>query len=39
MGWTALMQASRYGHLPVVEYLVQQGADLHMQDKVRNNNT
>ena len=26
-----------YGHLPVVEYLLHQGADIHMQNKVRNN--
>ena len=36
--WTALMYASDRGHLPVVEYLVQQGADIHMQNKVRNHN-
>ena len=35
-GTTALMQASDYGRLPVVEYLVQQGADIHMQSTVRN---
>ena len=32
------MYASRYGYLSVVEYLVQQGADIDMQDKVRNSN-
>ena len=35
-GYTAVMYASSNGHLPVVQYLVQQGADIHMQDKVRN---
>ena len=35
-GRTALMFASDNGHLPVVEYLVQQGADINVQDKVRN---
>ena len=35
-GITALMQASYKGHLPVVEYLVEQGADISTQDKVRN---
>ena len=35
-GDTALIYASMYDHLPVVQYLVQQGADIHMQDKVRN---
>ena len=36
--WTALIVASMYGHLPVVEYLVQQGAAINIQSKVRNNN-
>ena len=36
IGWTALMHASQYGHLPVVEYLVQKGADINIQNKVRN---
>ena len=35
-GWTALMWASMYGHLSVVQYLVEQGADINTQDKVRN---
>ena len=38
-GKTALMYASQYGHLPVVQYLVQQGAVIDTQNKVRNNNT
>ena len=38
-GRTALMLASMYDHLRVVQYLIQQGADIHMQDKVRNHNT
>ena len=36
--WTALICASYYGRLPVVQYLVQQGADIHMQNEVRNHN-
>ena len=35
-GRTALMYASHYGHLPVVEYLLQQGAAVDVQNKVRN---
>ena len=35
---TALMYASINGHLPVLEYLVQQGADIHIHDKVRKHN-
>ena len=37
-GRTALMQASKYGHLPVVQYLVQQGADINTQENVMNHN-
>ena len=37
-GWTALMFASHNGRLPVVEYLIQQGADIQMQDEVRDHN-
>ena len=37
-GFTAVMRASMYGHLPVVEYLVQQGAAIDMQNNVRNHN-
>ena len=36
---TALVKASSNGHLPVVEYLVNEGADINIQDYVRNNNT
>ena len=35
-GYTALMHASKEGHLPVVEYLVQQGAAIDIQNKVKN---
>ena len=37
-GETALMRASRSGYLSVVQYLVQQGAAINTQDKVRNLN-
>ena len=37
-GSTAFIHASDYGHLPVVEYLVQQGADINTQSEVRNPN-
>ena len=37
-GETALMRASRSGYLSVVQYLVQQGADINTQNKVRNHN-
>ena len=37
-GNTALMLASMNGRLPVVEYLVQQGAAINTQNKVRNHN-
>ena len=33
---TALMSASDNGHLPVVQYLVQQGAAIDTQNRVRN---
>ena len=33
---TALMSASDNGHLPVVQYLVQQGAAIDTQNEVRN---
>ena len=32
--WTPLMIASHKGHLPIVEYLVEQGGDLEAQDEV-----
>ena len=35
-GRTALMFASMYGRLPVVEYLVEQGAVIDAQNEVRN---
>ena len=31
--YTALILASMYGHLSVVEYLIQQGAAINTQDK------
>ena len=37
-GWTVLVNASFKGHLPVVEYLVQQGAAINTQNEVRNHN-
>ena len=37
-GYTALLYACRYGYHTIVEYLVQQGAQVNMQDKVRNKN-
>ena len=37
-GKTALMLASTTGYHTVVEYLVQQGADIDTHDEVRNNN-
>ena len=37
-GNTALLEASDRGYLPVVQYLVQQGADINTQNKVRNHN-
>ena len=36
--WTALMLASNNGYLPVVQYLVQQGAQINTQNNVRNHN-
>ncbi len=35
-GWTALMRASREGHTAVVELLLQHGADLNVENIVRN---
>ena len=37
-GSTALLYACRYGYHTVVEYLLQQGADIDIQDNVRNHN-
>ena len=34
-GDTAVMQAASCGHLPVVEYLVDRGADIDAKDDVR----
>ena len=33
-GWTPLIYAARYDHLPVVEYLVERGADIEAKNKV-----
>ena len=33
-GNTPLLNAAMYGYLPVVEYLVERGADMEAQDKV-----
>ena len=33
-GTTALLRAARNGHLPVVEYLVERGADMEAKDAV-----
>ena len=35
-GTTAVMWASISGHFTIVEYLVQQGADINTQNEVRN---
>ena len=37
-GTTALMEASGFGRLSVVQYLVQQGAAIEIQNNVRNHN-
>ena len=37
-GKTALIIASEYSHLPVVQYLAQQSADINAQDEVSNHN-
>ena len=34
--YTAVMYASEYGHFHVIQYLVQQGADINKQNEVRN---
>ena len=34
LGHIALMYAKENGHLPVVEYLVEKGADIQAQNKV-----
>ena len=34
-GDTAVMQAAQQGHLPVVEYLVDRGADIEAKHNVR----
>ena len=33
-GWTPLMNAAEKGHLPVVEYLLERGADMEAKDNV-----
>ena len=33
-GWTALMRASREGHMYVVQLLLAQGANVNLQDTV-----
>ena len=33
-GYTPLMRAAWKGHLPVVEYLVERGADMEAKDKL-----
>ena len=33
-GYTPLIHAAREGHLPIVEYLLERGADLNAQDNV-----
>ena len=35
-GCTAVMHASQFGHLTIVQYLVEQGAAINAQDEVRN---
>ena len=32
LGYTSLMYASKYGHLDVVRFLVDSGADVHVKD-------
>ena len=34
-GWTVVMKAAENGHLPVVEYLVDRGANIEAKDRVR----
>ena len=33
-GWTALLMASKAGHMECVKMLLDKGADVNMQDKV-----
>ena len=33
-GWTPFIHAAEEGHLPVVEYLVEKGADMEAKDRV-----
>ena len=34
-GWTALMMASRYGHIAITEILVEAGVHLNNENKAR----
>ena len=34
-GYTALMKAAQFGHLPIVQYLVEQGAAMDVANEVR----
>ena len=34
-GWTPLIYAAESGHLPVVEYLLERGADMQAKEHVR----
>jgi ankyrin repeat protein len=34
-GWTAMMHAARYGRLEIVSLLMERGANMDLQDKVR----
>ena len=33
-GWTPLLLAAKYAHLPTAEYLLEKGADPNTQDNV-----
>ena len=34
-GWTPLLFAAENGHLPVIEYLLERGANVQAKDRVR----